>query len=123
MSTADRLKEYLEYKKIAVSRAENECGLSSSLLSKALPNPEKGQEGKSIGSDNLEKILSKYTDLSSEWLLRGEGSMLVSDDKASELRKKIAAMSKGKKNPDAAYDIILSMLDFVGKTYDYYKER
>ena len=79
MSTAERLKQYLEYKKIPPYRAENECGLSSSSLSKALPNKDKGVEGKSIGSDNLEKILSTYKDLSSEWLLRGTGTMIIGD--------------------------------------------
>lgn len=123
MSTADRLKEYLDYKNIAPYRAENDCGLSSSSLSKALPNKNTGQEGKSIGSDNLEKILSTYTDLSADWLLRGKGSMIVSVDKEEELHNKIAVMSQGRKNQDDAYDIILSMLDFVSKTYDFYKER
>ncbi len=123
MSTAERLKMYLEYKGIAVFKAEKDCGLSSSSLSKALPNPEKNEKGKSIGSDNLEKILSVYTDLSSEWLLRGTGSMILGESKAVELEHKIDSMSKGGKSRDAAYDIVLGMMDVIGKTYEFYKEK
>ena len=124
MGTAERLKEYLEYKKIAVFKAENDCGLSSSSLSKALPNPSKGIEGKSIGSDNLEKILSTYTDLSADWLLRGSGTMLIGGgSKAVELENKIASMSEGRPNKDAAYDVILSMVDMVSKTYEFFGKK
>lgn len=120
MSTAERLKEYLEYKQIATFRAENECGLSVSSLSKALPNKEKGIVGKSIGSDNLEKILNTYTDLSADWLLRGKGAMLIGGEKLEQLYNKIEVMSQGKRSQDEACDIILSMLDFVSKTYDFF---
>lgn len=123
MGTADRLKQYLEFKGIAIFKAENECGLSSSSLSKALPNAERGIEGKSIGSDNLEKILSTYTDLSSEWLLRGVGSMIRGESKAVKLENKIAQMSKDEKHQEQAYDILLGLFDVIGKTYDFYKEK
>ena len=76
MSATNRLKKYLDSKGIAVSKAESDCGLSSSLLSKAFNN----KDGvASINSNNLEKILSAYPDLSAEWLLRGTGDMLLTD--------------------------------------------
>lgn len=123
MSTADRLKEYLEYKDIAVFKAENDCGLSSSSLSKALPNPKNGKIGRSIGSDKLEKILRTYTDLSSEWLLRGTGTMIIGEGKAIELEHRIESMTNDKAHREQVYGILLSMFDVISKTYNFYNEK
>lgn len=123
MSTATRLKMYLEYKGVAVSRAELDCGISLSGLSKQLPTKD-NPDGKSIGSDNLEKILSHFADLSADWLLRGAGDMIIGGTgKAKELEDKIASMSNGRPNKDAAYDIVIGMIDVIGKTYEFYRER
>lgn len=73
MITIERLKEYLDYKGIKNSQAEAICGFSNGLIGNAF------RTKTSIGSDKLEKILSIYTDLSAEWLLRGVGSMLLDD--------------------------------------------
>lgn len=55
-------------------------GFSNGSLSKALNSK------KSIGSDRLEKIFSKYTDLNPSWLMTGEGKMIRGDsDRKSEL--------------------------------------
>lgn len=80
-----RIMEYLNYKGIKTARAEKDCGLSNGLLGNAFRN------NASIGSDNIEKILNTYQDLSAEWLLRGEGSMLIGDG----LDKKIVFKSFG----------------------------
>lgn len=120
MSTATRLKEYLDYKNIAVSKAEKECGIGPSGLSKQLPS--KGfPDGKSIGSDNLEKILSRFTDLSADWLLRGVGDMLKG--KAGELETKIAMVSRNKEHKEQAYDILLGLFEAMGKTYDFFEKK
>ena len=116
MSTAERLKQYLEYRKIPVFRAEKECGLSSSALSKAFPD-------KSIGSDNLEKILSTYTELSADWLLRGTGSMIIGESRAVELERKIASFSKSQEHREQAYDILLGMFEIMSKTYDFFGKK
>lgn len=70
MSTAERLKEYLKFKGIKNNAAEEICGLSNGFI----------RSSKSIGSDKLENILTAFPDLSAEWLLRGTGKMLISDD-------------------------------------------
>lgn len=77
MGVIERFKEYLDYKGVANYRAEQECGLSNGLIKNAL------SAGSSLGSDKLEKILSTYTELSAEWLLRGVGSMLLDDRQQS----------------------------------------
>lgn len=119
MSTADRLKEYLEYKKIAPFRAENECGLSSSALSKALPNPKTGQVAKSIGSDNLEKILNTYTDLSSEWLLRGTGNMIVGEGMNQEQLFKSIGLPA---NSREIIQIWMKYMDFNNQMQNIYQQ-
>lgn len=70
----ERIKEYLDYKGISVSAFERSVGMSNSSFSKSL------KSGGAIGTDKLENILTKYSDLSAEWLLRGKGEMLVSNN-------------------------------------------
>ncbi len=114
MITIERFKEYLDSKGISNAQAERDCGLSNGLVGNAFKTKT------TIGSDKIEKILTTYQDLSAEWLLRGSGSMIKGEGKAIELENKIIEMSKGRPNKDAAYDIILSMVDMVTKTYDFF---
>lgn len=65
-----RLKQYIDLKKISVSAFERSIGMSNASFGKTL------KQGKGIGSDKLEKILSVYTDLNPEWLLTGRGEIL-----------------------------------------------
>ena len=74
MSTLERLKTYLDSQGVATGAAEKACGFGNATLRNAF------EGGKGIGSDKLEKILSVYSNLSAEWLLRGTGKMLVTDD-------------------------------------------
>lgn len=104
---------------MAVSRAEQDCGISLSGLSKQLPNKD-NPDGKSIGSDNLEKILNHFSDLSADWLLRGEGSMIKGGSKAAELENRIAKMSKDKEYQERAYDILLGLFDTMEKTFEFF---
>ncbi len=117
MVTIERFKEYLDAKGIANARAEKDCGFSNGLIGNAYKTKT------AMGSDKLEKILSVYSDLSAEWLLRGTGTMIKGESKAVELENYIDKMGQTKEQRDKAYDIILSMLDFVSKTYDFYKKK
>ncbi len=65
-----RLKEFIDYKKIRVSTFEKSVGMSNAALVKPL------RSGGSIGTDKLEKILKVYPELNSAWLLTGKGEML-----------------------------------------------
>lgn len=73
MNTLERLKSYFETREIAVGTAEKTCGFGNATLRNAF------ESGKGIGTDKLEKLLLIYPDLSSEWLLRGVGPMLLDD--------------------------------------------
>lgn len=73
-STLDRIKIYIDYKKLSVSAFEKSMGFSNGSFASQLKNR------KSIGVDKLENILIKYPDLSAEWLLTGKGTMLNTAD-------------------------------------------
>lgn len=71
-----RFIQYLEYKGINDNQATVDCGLSNGLIGQA-------RSGKSdLGTKTIDKILSKYQDLSKVWLLTGEGSMLTQPENA-----------------------------------------
>lgn len=71
---AERLKKYIEAKEISYYAFENSIDASRGSISKAV------KEGKSIGSNVLEKILLMYADLNPGWLLTGEGNMFLNKD-------------------------------------------
>ena len=116
MNTLERLKVYFDSQGIAVGTAEKACGFGNSTLRNAF------EGGKGVASDKLEKILSMYPNLSSEWLLRGVGSMIIGEGKAVELEQKICSMSQGR-DKDKAYDIVMGVIDMIDKTYEFYKEK
>lgn len=66
----ERIKEYIDFKGITVAAFERSVGMSNASFSKSLKN--KG----AIGTDKLENILSVYSDISPEWLLTGNGTMI-----------------------------------------------
>lgn len=69
----DRMLAYLKYKGISENKATVDCGLAKGLIYQA-------KSGKAdIGAKAIEKVLATYGDLSSTWLLTGEGEMLISD--------------------------------------------
>ena len=74
MRLIERLQQYLAYYKISAYSFEHDCEVSNGYLGKQL----KGKGA--VGSDILERIKDKYTDLSLIWLVTGKGTMLLSPD-------------------------------------------
>lgn len=73
----DRLEKYMIIKGLNDNQVTKECGLSVGLINQA-------KKGKSdLGGKAVEKILSKYQDLSRVWLLTGEGPMLTTSSDTS----------------------------------------
>lgn len=73
----DRLEKYMIIKKLNDNQVTKDCGLSVGLLNQA-------KRGKSdLGSKTIDKILSKYQDLSRVWLLTGDGPMLTTSSDTS----------------------------------------
>lgn len=73
-SVKDRMDLYLDFKGISDYRFEKDLGLSKGYWNKA-KNPTSEIVGKFVGF---------YTDISSEWLLRGEGEMLLVSDSVED---------------------------------------
>lgn len=71
MRLIERIHEYLAASGITAYEFEHACGLSNGYVGKQL----KGKG--SVGSDILEKIKRKYTDLSLVWLVTGKGKMIL----------------------------------------------
>ncbi|QSW90448.1 MULTISPECIES: hypothetical protein [Flavobacterium] len=69
-NTIERIKQYLDSKKIRVSAFEREVGMSNGSFASQL------KHHKTIGVDKLENILKRYSDINPEWLLTGVGSMI-----------------------------------------------
>lgn len=67
---SERLGQYIEEKGLSFYAFENSLGAGRGSISKAV------KEGKSIGSNVIENILSLYNDLNPIWLLTGQGSMI-----------------------------------------------
>ena len=78
---SERVGEYIAKKGISYYAFENSIGASRGSISKAV------KEGKSIGSQALENILSIYTDLNPTWLMTGQENMFVGNESISRNNK------------------------------------
>lgn len=67
MTIKEKIQKYLEYKGITPTAAERELGWGVGAFTKA----------KSITVDRAKEFLLFYSDLSSEWLFRDKGNMLL----------------------------------------------
>ena len=104
MRTMERIKAYLDYRKIPVATFEKSIGMSNNSFGKTL------KAGGAIGLDKLEKILSIYKELSAEWLLRGTGTMIVGDGIDQE------QLLKSINLPANSHDIINIWMKFMEVT-------
>lgn len=68
---SERLGKYIEHKGISFYAFENSLNVSRGSISKAV------KDGKSIGSNVIENIMSVYTDINPVWLVMGKGEMLL----------------------------------------------
>jgi hypothetical protein len=73
-----RLKEYIDFKGISVAGFERSIGMSNASFGKSLKN------GGTIGADKLEIILKIYPDLNINWLISGNGEMLLHPGQKNE---------------------------------------
>lgn len=69
MEVKDRVYEFVKFKGITMRKFEEICGLSSGYVSSMRHN---------FGKDKLTNVLTQFPELSREWLLFGDGTMLKS---------------------------------------------
>lgn len=74
----ERLKQYIDSKGITISAFEKSIGMGNASFGRSLKN------NGAIGTDKLEKILNVYPDISPEWILTGNGTMLREERKKLE---------------------------------------
>lgn len=99
----DRIRQFIEYKEIAVSAFEKSIGMSNASLAKSM------KTGGTIGADRLGNILSVYPEINLYWLVTGEGSMLTDQPEDSVVE-----------NPphDSIVDMLFALLTDKQKSYD-----
>ena len=68
-----RLDVYLNYKGLNDNKLSNETGIPNGLIGKA-------RKRGSLSGKNISKLINTYKDLSADWLFRGEGNMLITDE-------------------------------------------
>lgn len=97
-NTLKRIKQYLDYKKIRIRAFERVVGMSNGSFASQLKND------KTIGVDKLENILHQYPDINSEWLLKGNGEMLLYDS-VSDNREVYKKTDRAQSRNIPVYDI------------------
>lgn len=92
----NRIKQFIDYKGIAISAFEKSIGMSNASLGKSL------KTGGTIGADKLENILTAYPEINLYWLVTGKGEMLTTEsrDEVEEVR------ANDKSMPERLLDII-----------------
>lgn len=85
MSVKERLKEFIKSRNMTVQRFEAICGLSNGYVSSIR---------KGLGIEKLEIVLTKFPELSRDWLQYGEGEMLNEAPPKSEDANVFPAVDK-----------------------------
>lgn len=75
-----RLKHFFSHSGENMSEVERKCGFNPQTLRKSM------DRGSNIQVDKVVSILSKYPNLSAEWLLRGEGAMEKNNQNISDIK-------------------------------------
>lgn len=79
MSEKDRIEQILQQEGISSGQFAAEIGIQSSTLSHLLNNRNKPS------LEVIKKILNRYSEISSDWLIRGEGTMYRNSTKSQPL--------------------------------------
>jgi len=82
-----RLNQFIDYLGISNNKFAESCGLSAAQMSNML-------NGRNFGIDKLLNIFNKYSYLNSEWLIKGEGSMLKGEIMEPPETKHIVQLDK-----------------------------
>ena len=88
-----RINQFAESQGLSMREIERSIGATNGVISGAIKN------NREIGSDKVENFLHTYSNVSAEWLLRGEGEMfkkeIVSESEVvMQLINKIAQLSE-----------------------------
>lgn len=85
---SNRLKEFIDYKKLSVRKFEKEVGATDGTFQKIIKN------NTSTSEENIQKIFRKYPELNHGWLLSEVGPMLKISEPKEEQSKQIDSLLK-----------------------------
>lgn len=112
-SVKERLKAFIEYKKISIRSFENRCGLSYGYVNNMRV---------SIQPAKLKSISIQFPDLNKSWLLTGEGEMLVTSEKTSLATEAVSGYGNVFKSPGIV-SIPAKVWDVIEKQADSLKSK
>ena len=98
MKIVDRIKLFIEHKRISLRRFDESIDMSKGYMSRQI------KTNASVGGDVLEKIIDTYPELNPIWLLQGRGEMLLPTNKVNE-------KDGIYKTPDTFTEVLLQYLD------------
>ena len=81
MRIIERFDIYMKYKHLNDNKVTEQIKLSNGVIGKSR------KEGRDLSDKVIEKILSHYSDLNSNWLLYGEGDMLKHKTNSNPIEK------------------------------------
>ena len=108
-----RIREYISEHGLQVKSVEIQCGYSNGFLS----------AGGEIGSDRLSKFIENFPDADLYYIVTGSSKQMEHGSKFQEFQDKVFRMSSNKEQMNMAYDIAMSALDLVGKTYEFFGKK
>lgn len=103
MDIKDRIRDVITYSKLSVRQFALKCSLSQTTLNNQLLGK------RELSLNSVEAILYTFPEISSEWLLRGTGPMLLSDSK--EVRSENSNNKNTNINDSETLGKLLSMLE------------
>lgn len=74
----NRIKEVLTYTNMSEMQFAKKLGVTQSMLNRTM------RGATEVSYKLLNSILTNFKDISAEWLMRGDGSMLIGEDKAAQ---------------------------------------
>lgn len=108
-----RIREYISEHSLQTKAVEVQCGYSNGFLS----------AGGEIGSDRLARFIENFPDADLYYIVTGKSKHLEHCGKLKEFQDKVFKMGSNKEQMNMAYDIAMSALDLVCKTFDFYSKK
>lgn len=91
MNIKDRFTIFIEYKRLSKRKFQESIGVSNSYIQNIT---------NSIGADVLNRIISTYPELNTQWLIYGKGEMLNTNSSEIDTTK-----------PSVPYEFVQAMID------------
>jgi len=79
MTIKNRLIKFAKLQEIPIARFERACGMSNGYMNSIRKSP---------GVEKLDNILRAYPYLNRDWLLTGDGEMIISNAKKKKRKKR-----------------------------------